>query len=148
MEQIINKIGYPKLLRTCYHLGGTIACARKSWDEAVNDLEKAVNTLPHQYGENDQHAVYIEALASSLYQRGDLDPARAQYEKIISLTTGRLSAGDAYARSLYRLGIICQEKKEPEQAREYFQRFLDVLRNADAGLPDVEDARKRLDSSF
>ena len=148
MEQIINKIGYPKLLRTCYHLGGTIACARKSWDEAVNDLEKAVNTLPHQYGENDQHAVYIEALASSLYQRGDLDPARAQYEKIISLTTGRLSAGDAYARSLYRLGIICQEKKEPEKAREYFQRFLDVLRNADAGLPDVEDARKRLDSAF
>jgi tetratricopeptide (TPR) repeat protein len=68
------------------------------------------------------------------------------YEKVISLTTGYLAAGDAYARSLYQLGRIYQEKNEPENARKYFQRFLNVFRNADPDLPAVEDARKRLAS--
>jgi tetratricopeptide (TPR) repeat protein len=144
MEQIINKMGYPKLLRVCYHLEGTVAGAKNSWDEAVGAFSKALAMLSRQHQEDDQQAVYLETLASSLLRRGDLDSARSQYEKVISLTTGRLTAGEAYARSLYSLGRICQEKKETEKAKEYFQSFLNTIRNADVALPEVEDVRRRL----
>ena len=144
MAIIIKKIGAPKLLRYCYHLEGEIALSREDWDEGVKLLDKAAETLPEQHFEYDPHASYLESLASALFQRGDLDSARAQYNKVISLTTGRLTAGDSYGRSLYWLGRIYQQKNEPETAKQYLQRFLDVLRNADAGLSEVEEARRRL----
>jgi tetratricopeptide (TPR) repeat protein len=147
MENIIDKIGLPKLLRTCYQVEGALAAARKSWDIAVDYHVKAVSMLPEQYlVEYDEQAVYYEALASAYRERGDEDQARAQYERLVSLTTGRLTGGDAYVRSLYQLGIICQEKNETGSAREYFKEFLSVLENADSQIPQVEDARKRLAS--
>jgi tetratricopeptide (TPR) repeat protein len=144
MEQIIRKIGFPKLLGSCHHLEGMIAGARKSWDEAVRDFLKAVETLPQQHLEYDKQALYLEALASAQFQRGDLDSARERYEKVISLTSGYLTAGDTYARSLYQLGRIFQDRNEPGKAKDYYQRYLNVLRTADPGLPNAEDARKRL----
>jgi tetratricopeptide (TPR) repeat protein len=146
MEQLIGKIGFPKLLRHCRHLEGMITAARNSWDEAVDHFSKAVESLPQQHFEYDPHGFFLESLASALSRRGDLDSARAQYEKVISLTTGVLTAGDAYARSLYELGRICQEENEPEKAKEYFERYLKLLQHSDPGLPEVQDARRRLAS--
>jgi serine/threonine protein kinase/tetratricopeptide (TPR) repeat protein len=145
MEQIIKRIGYPKLLRHCHHLQGMIAGARESWDEAVAAYSKAVETLPSQHLDyDDAHGLYLDALASALYERGDWDAAKVEYEKITQLTTGRITYGDAYARSLYRLGRIYQERNEPAQAKTYFQSFLNVFRDADPGLTEVADARSRL----
>ena len=144
MEQIVGKIGYSKLLRDCHHLEGMIAVARNSWAEAANGLSMAVEMLPQQHVEDDPHAIYLESLASALFQRGDPDSAREQYEKVISLTTGFLIAGDAYARSLYQLGRIYQEKNESARAKELFRKYLAVRGDADGGLAEVEDARKRL----
>jgi len=146
MEQVIKKKGYPRLLRDCHHLEGMIAVARKSWDEAVSAFSKAAETLPQQHYELGHQAVYFESLASALFQRGDLELARAQYEKVIALTSGWLTAGHAYAKSLYQLGRICQEKDERDKAEEYFQSYLNIYRGADLNLPNVEDARKRLAS--
>jgi tetratricopeptide (TPR) repeat protein len=146
MDQIIRKIGYPKLLRLGHHLEGTIAGARNSWDEAAVHFSRAVESLPQQHFMSDPHGFFLESLASALLRRGDPDSSRAQYEKVISLTTGILTSGDAYSRSLFELGRICQDKNEPEKAKEYFQRFLRVLQDSDAGLPEVQDARRRLAS--
>jgi len=144
MEQVIKKKGYPKLLRDCHHLEGMIAVARKSWDEAVSAFSKAAETLPQQHFELGKQAVYFESLASALFQRGDLESARAQYEKVIALTSGWLTAGEAYAKSLFQLGRICQEKDERDKAEEYFRSYLNIYRGADLNMPHVEDARKRL----
>jgi len=146
MEQRIEKMGYSKLMRHRDHLEGMIAVSRNSRDEAVKFLSKAVEILPQQNLLYDPLGLYLESLASAFFQRGDLDSAREEYEKVISLTTGFLTAGDAYARSLYQLGRICQKKNEVEKAKEYFQKFLNVLHDADPDLPEVEDARKRLAS--
>lgn len=147
MREIIRKMGYSKLMRHCYHLEGAEALAQGSWDEAVSRFSEAVATLPHQYFEySDPHAFYLESLASAFFRRGDLDSAIAQYTKIISLTIGFMTSGDIYARSLYQLGRLFQENKDPAKARPFFQQFLAIRGGADVGLAEAEDARKRLDS--
>jgi hypothetical protein len=42
------------------------------------------------------------------------------------------------------LGKIFQEKDQKLKAREYYNRFLQLWKDADPGLPEVEDAKKRL----
>jgi hypothetical protein len=42
------------------------------------------------------------------------------------------------------LGKIFQEKGQKLKAREYYNRFLQLWKDADPGFPEVEDAKKRL----
>ena len=70
--------------------------------------------------------------------------ARETYEKITTLTVGRLSWGATYARSYYQLGLIAEKQGDQARARENFTKFLELWKNADPGQPEVTDAKKRL----
>lgn len=71
--------------------------------------------------------------------------AQEEFEGITRLTTGRLLWGsDAYAKSFYMLGKIHEEQGDKQQSRENYQKFLDLWRDADPGIAEVEDAKKRL----
>jgi myo-inositol catabolism protein IolC len=73
-----------------------------------------------------------------------LDKARQEYEKITSLTVGRTFWGDIYAKSFYMLGKIAEQQGDKARAREQYQKFLDLWKDSDPGIPEVEDARKCL----
>jgi tetratricopeptide (TPR) repeat protein len=75
---------------------------------------------------------------------GDLEAAQREYENILTLTTGRLSNGDLYVKSYYQLGKICEQKGDTAKAIENYEKFLDLWKDADPGIAEVEDARKRL----
>ncbi|GAH70198.1 unnamed protein product, partial [marine sediment metagenome] len=91
-----------------------------------------------------EHALFIDSLASIYYKQRDFDKAREEYEKIISLTAGRLYYGDLYTRSFYMLGKIYQEKGLEEKAKENYKKFLDIWKNADSEFPELIDAKKQL----
>ena len=133
----------PKLMRNYYHLMGMIELRKENLPEAIGYFEKAVSLLDFQRG-TDEHAFFIEPLALALYKSGNLDKAREQYDKITQLTTGRLYYGDIYARSFYMLGKIAEPQGDKARARENYRKFLDLWKDADPGIPEVEDARKRL----
>jgi hypothetical protein len=42
------------------------------------------------------------------------------------------------------LGKIAEQHGDKARAQENYRRFLDLWKNADLGLPEVEDVKKRL----
>jgi tetratricopeptide (TPR) repeat protein len=144
LKQWVEKTGIQITMRYYYFLTGMIAKEEGMFSQSINDLELSFSMLPHQQGIIDEHAFYLNSLASAYYQIGNLEKARELYEKIISLTTGRLQWGDIYAKSFYQLGKICQEKGWEGKAIEHYEKFLQLWKNADPDLPETEDARKQL----
>lgn len=144
LKQLIEKTGKQKHMRYYHHLMGMIAQNKNMTSFAIEDFEKALSLLPHQYEVTDKHAFYLYPLALSYYQLGDLEKARKQFEKIVSLTTGRIHWGDIYARSYYWLGKIFQKKGWTGKAIENYEKFLQLWKDADPGLPETMDAQKQL----
>ena len=68
---------------------------------------------------------------------------KAQKEE---LTTGRLWLGHLYAKSFYMLGKIYEKKERIRDARENYEKFLELWKDADPGIPEVADTKNRLAS--
>jgi tetratricopeptide (TPR) repeat protein len=85
----------------------------------------------------------LDALARAYYKSGKLGPAKARYEKIASTGLFRFEP-DIWVKSFYWLGRIAEDRGKKSEARGHYEKFLDLWKDADPGLPEVEDARKRL----
>jgi tetratricopeptide (TPR) repeat protein len=133
-----------KEIRYYDYVMGNIELGQKNFSGALEHYQKALPLLPHQYATNNEHALFYDALASAYYQAGNLETAQKEYEEIQSLTIARLYYGDIYAKSFYWLGRIHDQKGRPQKAKDYFLKFLFLWKDADTGLPELEDARKRL----
>ena len=100
--------------------------------------------VPFQYYWENDHALFIEPLAAAYYRSGNLGKSVEEYERLVSLTAGRLFFGDIYAKSFYMLGKIAEQQGQKAKAIEHYQKFLALWKDADSGQPEVEDAKKRL----
>jgi tetratricopeptide (TPR) repeat protein len=135
----------PKLMRYYHHLRGYIELKRHNIAEAITYFEEATELLPFQYDpDGDEHAPFYEGLALAFYEAGNLERALEWYEEILSLTSGRLLHGDIYAKSFYMLGRIYEQKGWQGKAIENYEKFLDLWKNADQGIPEVEEAKQHL----
>jgi len=144
LKELIEKGMHRKIIRLHHHLMGMIELERNNFSKAIEYFNKALSLLPSQSSPFNAHALFIDPLALAYYKAGDLEKAREEYEKITSLTTGRLSYGDIYARSFYMLGKIYQEKGWEGKAIEHYSRFIELWKDADPGIPEVEDAKQRI----
>jgi tetratricopeptide (TPR) repeat protein len=145
LKELIKNSVYKKNIRFYYHLRGMIEFEKKKYSRAVKFLTKARDMLyaPSE-GSPEVHSLFAFSLGQAYYEAGKMDKAQKEYERIISLALGRIGDGDFYAKSLYMLGKIFQEKDQKLKAREYYNRFLQLWKDADPGFPEVEDAKKRL----
>jgi tetratricopeptide (TPR) repeat protein len=132
------------IVRCSLLVSGAMAARRGDARAAVADLERAVSLMPHQAGVGDDHAAWLTPLAQAYLASGDLAKATATYEQVGALTTGRLSSGALFARSYYQLGLIAERQGDQSRAREQLRKFLEIWKDADPGLPEVADAKKRL----
>jgi len=133
---------YKKIIRLFYNLQGRIELEKKKYPEAIDYFERAID-LSHG-GPLTIRADFIEPLALAYYESGDLEKSRQEYEKIARMTTGRLGYGVIYANSFYQLGKIYQQQGITEKAGENYRKFLDLWKDADPGISEVEDAKRRL----
>jgi len=137
IEQGMNK----KRMRQYYHLMGMIEIERKDYSKAIEYFKKG---LPLLYQTLELRLIYADSLGLAYYKSGELEKARDEYERIASLQTGRFGNADVYAKSFYMLGKIYQQQGNRGKAIENYEKFLDLWKDADPGLAEVEDARKRL----
>jgi len=140
-----------KMMRYYYHLKGMIEMDKQKFSKGIEYFKKAIAMLSFEwkggdeyYYPDDNHALFIDPLAYAYYKTGDLDKAREEYEKIISLSYGRLHHGDIYAKSFHMLGKIYEEKGWKGKAMEHYEKFLDLWKDAEPGVSEIEEAKKRL----
>jgi serine/threonine protein kinase/Tfp pilus assembly protein PilF len=146
LRALIDQDANKKDIRYWDLLAGRIMFKQEDYPGAIGRLTKAETMLPFQYFFDNDHVLFMDALGLAYFMHNDLDKARIEYEKITRLTIGAFYYGDIYARSFYRLGIICEKQGEKAKAKENYQKFLDLWKDADPGRPEVEDAKKRLAS--
>lgn len=138
-----------KLMRYYYHLIGKIELEKKNFLKAVENLKKAIMLLPFQHYEwyfqlPMAHSLFLESLAFAYYESSDFELAQKEYEKITNLTIGKLWYGDIYSHSFYMLAKVFEQNGRSEEAIKHYEKFLTLLKDADPGIREVDDAKKRL----
>jgi len=138
-----------KLMRYYYHLTGKIELEKKNFSEALGYLKNAVTLLPFQHYKGYfqlpmEHSLFLESLALAYYKSNDLEWAQKEYEKIVSLTIGKIWFGDIFRNSFYMLAKVFEQNGQNEEAIKYYEKFLMILKDADSGILEVDDAKKRL----
>ncbi|MFC2167118.1 tetratricopeptide repeat protein, partial [Acidobacteriota bacterium] len=144
MKAIVDDSPRPKDVRW-YRLSlGLLEMKRNNYSSAAELFTQAYEMQGGQRDWVEPHAFMLYNLASAYQLSGDLESAKREYENILALTTGRLYWGDLYVKSYYQLGKIYEQLGDKAKAIEYYEKFLDLWKDADPGLPEVDDARKRL----
>jgi tetratricopeptide (TPR) repeat protein/tRNA A-37 threonylcarbamoyl transferase component Bud32 len=129
-------------------LEAEILFQEKKYDRAVAVFEKTHHpdfaNLSDLWGVIEMNLLAGDLKARALEAKGDLDRAIAEYEHLTNLdrkARGQLLINPKY---YYRLAKLYEQKGLKTKARERYQKFLDLWKDADPGLPEVEDAMKKL----
>jgi serine/threonine protein kinase/predicted Zn-dependent protease len=146
LESGFNK----RAFRFYYSLMGQIELARDNFARAVDYLEQALSLSPYpsirDFVYIHKHKTLIlDPLALAYYRAGELEKASETYEKISQLTSANICyEGDTYVKSFYMLGKIHEQQGNTAKAIEHYDKFLDLWKDADPGIAEIEDAKSRL----
>ncbi len=144
LKELIDGGLHEKAERYYLNLIGMIELKRKNFQMAIQYFKQAVALLPSQLDPGYGQALFIEPLALAYFESEDFDGAQKEHERIVSLSTGRLLYGDIFAKSLYMLGKIYEQKRMQDEAIEHYEKFLSIWSEADPSITEIIDARKRL----
>jgi len=89
LRDLIQKGMNKKAMRYYHWLEGMIDLKKANYPKAIDSFGKAISLLSNQAVIFEDHANYYNPLAAAYYKAGNLEKAKAEYEKLTSLTTGR-----------------------------------------------------------
>jgi len=120
-----------------WYAEGCIALVEGRIDEAIAEFEKSV---PPSVSFSFRYQ-----LARAYLQRGSLDKAVVLLEKVLS-RYDRERALDPYRSVMchYLLGTAYERSGWKAKAIEQYKTFLDIWKDADPGIKEIDDARARL----
>jgi tetratricopeptide (TPR) repeat protein len=147
LRKLIKDSLFKKMIRLHQHLMGLIELEKENYPKAIDYFQKAIRLLPYtRDGRREFRPLFINSLAETYYRAGDLAKALEEYKRITFLTFPRIWDGDIYAKSFYMMGKIYESTEKKAEATEAYDRFLELWKDADPGIPEVIDARKRLEA--
>jgi tetratricopeptide (TPR) repeat protein len=130
-------------------LQAEIMLAEGSQDKALSVFEKASPPSPPalQYASQiiGHNTPFLkDVIARAYQQKGDLDSAIAEYERLITFDPKSKGRFLIHPKYHYRLARLYEEKGWKGKAIDRYERFLNLWKNADPGIAEVEEAKKRL----
>jgi serine/threonine protein kinase/predicted Zn-dependent protease len=147
LNKLIRESAFKKAIRYYHHLMGMIELKGENYPKAIRYFQKAISLLPYTMdGRREFRPLFLNSLAEAYYKAGDLEKALGEYKRIASLTYSRIWDGDIYAKSFYMMGLIYEKMGKKAQANENYRRFLELWKDADPGIPEVIDVKKRLEA--
>jgi tetratricopeptide (TPR) repeat protein len=135
----------PTFLANRHYAEGAIAQAEGDFERAAQAF-LAFNRSGYLTSLHVFNRGFPEA-ANAMDRAGRADSAIALYERALAQPSIYAHNYEIswYPFALRRLGELYEARGDRDQAVEYYQRFIDLWRDADAELqPQVDDARRRL----
>lgn len=123
-----------------HYCRGAIAFERGNYESAIKDFEESLAV-------RDEFS-YLTAymLALSYFKTGNHTAAIPHFEKILyDVSIWRMFYGIQDSKAFYYLGIAYEETGNYEKAAGYYNKFLEIWKDADSTWTELDDARLRLD---
>lgn len=125
------------LMRVYWYSAATIAFAEGRFNDAINDLGRVPESF-HDFSNS-------HLLGSACLQQGVLAKAVSTFEAALT------RYDDTRSQNLYKsvmshylLGIAYEQSGWKDKAAQQYRTFLDIWKDADPGIKEIDDARARL----
>jgi len=126
------------LMPTYWWIMGEIQLTKGDTNTALSYLEKVYRASPTPSFSQRYH------LAEIFLKKGRLDEAVAELEKALNRYDEDRVWETSAVKAYYLLGLAYEKSGWNKKAIEKYEEFLDIWKNADPGIPEVEDAKERL----
>jgi tetratricopeptide (TPR) repeat protein len=137
LKQVIERMD-PASIHIYWRLLGDMELARGNAEAAVHHLERADSALS-TFGTD-------FLLAQALLETGRAGDAASVLEKRLTrYSAARASVPIKSVKLHYFLGLAYEELGNPDKAVEQYETFLDIWKDADSGIAEIDDAKRRLE---
>jgi len=129
-------------------LAGEIWLEESSFDKAIDILKKKsiLRTDIIRIGLMARANIFNNeaTLARAYQQKGEIDNAIGEYEKRIKFDPNSDDRCLIHPLNYYRLARLYEQQGNKIKAIDHYSKFLDLWKDADSGIAEVGDAKKRL----
>jgi tetratricopeptide (TPR) repeat protein len=137
LKALIDERKNQKLMRYHHILMSDVELKKKNYAAAIDLIQQAHNLAA-------AYKRWRPELGMATYQSGDLERARTVFEEILSEPGDISRDPQRFIMSYYMLGEIYEKMGSKDEAIKNFEKFLDYKKEADIGIEEVKEARRRL----